>query len=407
MISIIAWRNVWRNKLRSSVIILAITLGIWSGMIIVGLMTGMTSERLHSAVAYETSHIQIHKPKFLDNTELQYFIPNADSIMEVIRKNPKVTATSSRLITGGMANTAYTGTGIVIMGINPEKEKTVTEIFKTIPDSNGTYFKTKKRYPVVIGQNLAKKLKAKLKSKIVLTFQDAEGNLTGGAFRVVGIYKTNNSMFDETNLFVKKRDLAKLLGISDKAAHEIAIMTNGLDLVAPVKNQISKQFPNLLVQQWEDIQPDLSMVNEYMKAMFFIFMMIILLALGFAIVNTMLMAILERTRELGMLMAVGMNKRKIFNMIMFETAYLTIIGGIVGMILSFLTLHYLSANGLDLSIFAQGLESVGYPSIIYPDVTLSDYLYLTIMIIFTGMLASVYPARKALKKNPSEAIRTL
>ncbi len=407
MISKIAWRNVWRSKLRSSVIILAIALGIWSGMVIVGLMTGMTAERLHSAISYETSHIQIHQPKFLNNNELQYFIPNADSVMNVLQKNPKVKSVSSRLITTGMANTAYTGTGVVIQGVNLEKEKTVTEIFKMIADTNGTYFETKKRYPVVISQNFAKKLKAKLNSKIVLTFQDYEGNLTGGAFRVVGIYKTNNSMFDEMNIFVKKNDLANLLVISGKAAHEIAIMTEDLDQVTATKNQIAKQLPDLSVQTWDEIQPDLSMINEYMKAIFFIFMMIILLALGFAIVNTMLMAILERTRELGMLMAVGMNKRKVFNMIMFETAYLTVIGGFVGMILSYFTLHYFSTHGLDLSVFAQGLESVGYSSIVYPDVTLNDYLYLTIMIIFTGMLASVYPARKALKKNPSEAIRTM
>ncbi len=407
MISTIAWRNVWRSKLRSCIIILAIALGIWSGMVISGLMTGMTAERLHSAISYETSHIQIHQPEFLDNSELQYFIPNADSIINVLQKNPEVKSVSSRLITNGMANTAYTGTGVIIQGINPEKEKKVTEIYKTISDSCGTYFETKKRYPVIISQKLAKKLKAKVKSKIVLTFQDYEGNLTGGAFRVVGIYNTTNSFFDDMNIFVKKSDLANLLIISQKSAHEIAIMANNLSQVPGLENEIAHQFPDLSVKTWNEIQPDLSITSEYMDAMFFIFMMIILLALGFAIVNTMLMAILERTRELGMLMAIGMNKQKVFNMIMFETAYLTVIGGVLGMILSFFTLNYFSAHGLDLSIFAQGLESVGYSAMVYPAVTLSDYFYLTIMIIFTGMLASVYPARKALKKNPSEAIRTI
>ena len=144
-----------------------------------------------------------------------------------------------------------------------------------------------------------------------------------------------------------------------------------------------------------------------MDIMMGIFMMIILGALGFGIVNTMLMVILERTKELGMLMAIGMTKRRVFAMIMYETIFLALVGALIGELLSMLLINYYGNAGIDLSSMAEGLETIGYSAITFPELEPFRYLQITAMVFVTGILASIYPAIKALKLDPANAIRTI
>ena len=138
-----------------------------------------------------------------------------------------------------------------------------------------------------------------------------------------------------------------------------------------------------------------------------LFMAIILGALGFGIVNTMLMVVLERTKELGMLMAVGMTRRRVFLMIMYETIFLAVVGALLGELLSLLAISYFTRVGIDLSSVAAGMESVGYAAVTYPMLEAYRYLQITALVVFTAILASIYPAWKALRLHPAEALRTI
>jgi ABC-type lipoprotein release transport system permease subunit len=364
MIWSIAWKNVWRSKGRSLVVMTAVTLGLFAGIFSAALMNGMMEQRIDAAISNEISGIQLHNPKYLENKEIQFSISNADSIVKSIKKMPGVKAVSRRIKLTAMAKTARTGTGVIIYGIEPVNEKKITDIYslicdstsivkikhftnpvrihKYLKDSCGTYFKNVKKNPILIGEKLAKKLKVKIRSKIVISLQRSDGTPTEGAFRVIGIYKTNNTMFDEMNVFVRSKDLENLSGLDSTKAHEIAILLNDNDKCDEAKKTLQSTFPSLNIMTWKEIQPDLGMMAGYMNAMLYIFIVIILLALGFGIVNTMLMVVLERVRELGMLMAVGMNRSRVFRMIMLETIFLSITGAIMGMIISSLVIWYWS-----------------------------------------------------------------
>ncbi len=148
------------------------------------------------------------------------------------------------------------------------------------------------------------------------------------------------------------------------------------------------------------------MMNDYMVMYYFIFIGIIMMALAFGIINTMLMAILERTKELGMLMAIGMNRRRIFNMIMLETIFLTVVGAVVGMISGWAIIEALGKTGIHFTGWGEGFEAIGFAARVYPVVTLEFFVFTTIMVIATAIISSVWPARKALKLNPVEALRT-
>ena len=406
MITSLAWKNIWRNKVRSLVVIAAIVVGLTGGIFSIAVMNGMVEKRMQSAVELETSHIQIHHPSFLENKEIRYLIPHTDSLSKIIMANPSIRAITRRTRVFAMINSPYASNGVMINGIDPKEEKKVTSIFEKISDSDGTYFGSEKRNQVVISKRLADKLKVRLKSKITLTFQGIGDTLTGGSFKIAGIYNTSNGPFDDMNVFVRNSDLKRIANIGPDEFHEIAILVKDPEQFQQVADNLKKALPGYTIQTWKEIQPELGMMNDMLAQTYAILMMIIMLALMFGIVNTMLMSVLERVRELGMLMAIGMNKRRLFRMIMLETLFLSLTGAIVGMIISFLLILLVQRHGIDLSTFSEGLQSFGYEAVIYPSLGAVYYVMITIMVAIFAMISSIYPARKALSLHPADALKT-
>ncbi|MGM0531687.1 MAG: ABC transporter permease [Bacteroidota bacterium] len=428
MIFSIAWKNVWRNRMRSLIVMIAVTIGMIGGIFSSAVFKGMSDQRVNEAIKYETSHIQIHHPKFMENQELKYTLDNSGEMADQIEAMPEVQSMSSRMEIPVMIKSTATGTGVQLMGIDPEKEREVTAIFDAVYDSTdlieqygfedperisrflkdscGSYFgKQSRSNQIVIGEELAEKLKVDVKSKVVVNLQTTDGNLTGGVFRVAGIYRITNSAFENTVAFVEKDALAELTGLNQSSAHELAIRLNDDNELITFMNKLEAQYPDLSVMSWKDIQPELGMITEWLDVMLYFVMVIILLALGFGIVNTMLMVVMERVKELGMLMAIGMNRIRVFTMIMLETIFLSLTGGVVGMVLAAFLINYFGETGINLKAFTQGLEAMGYNPMLYPEIGTAFYFSITVLIILTAIVASVYPAIKALKMNPAEALR--
>jgi ABC-type lipoprotein release transport system permease subunit len=404
MIFKIAFKNIWRNKVRSLIVIIAIMLGLTGGIFTVSVITGMVEQKIRTGINNEVSHIQVHHPKFLRNYEPQYLIPHADSIAGIITKMQGVKAVCVRTRLTGMIASPNSSSGVQIAGVYPEKEKKISSLYKAIPDSNGGYFTGSRKNEIVIGRKLADKLKVRLRSKVVIRFQDPGGDLDEGAFTVNGIFQTSNTAFDETNVFVRKTDLDKLTGV-DNGIQEIAVLLDDNDLIPATEAMIKSKLKDLDIQSWMEIRPDMSMITSAIAIEVYVLLGIILFALAFGIVNTMLMIVFERTHELGMLMAVGMSKMRVFSMIMMETIFLTLIGGIIGIVVSIVVIALLQRHGIDLSYVSKGMSAVGFDSKIYPFIKREFYIHLCIMILGTGILSAIMPARKALKLKPVEAIR--
>ncbi|MCB0531931.1 MAG: ABC transporter permease [Lewinellaceae bacterium] len=403
MLTIIAWRNLWRNRTRSLIITTSVALGMWAGTFIMAIYFGMGEARLRIAIDNEVSHIQVHHPGFADDKEAKYNMP-MDSLDQVFQQIPAIKAYSLRSVTTGMLATTSGSQGIQVNGVDPAAEQATRGMKDFVQE--GDYLDPEKRNRVLVSTKLAQKLKLDIGNKIVLTLLDTANNITAGAFRICGLYHTNNAPLDELNVFVRKSDLDHLIGTAGRA-HEAAILLHRDDDLDSVFQKLKQALPQYRIERWQEISPETALVLSSLDTYSLVFIFIILLALSFGIINTMLMAVLERTREIGMLMAVGMNKLKVFGMVVWETIMLAVVGAPVGLLAAWLTTLWLGHTGINLGpVMGESLRDFGYAPVIYPILPWHNVLQTMQLVLITAVVAAIFPALKALRLKPVEAIRT-
>lgn len=474
MILQIAWKNVWRNKTRSLIVILSIAVGVFAGVFSMAAMNSSIVQRIDAAVNEELSHIQVNNSEFRSSSDIRDLIQGFNEVDSSMKSLPGVKTTTGRIIIRGIASTSAKSAGVEINGIDVEKEKEMFTLHKRVIPGTGSYFESETKFnSVLIGEKLAKELNiiryiltpeavahldslmvpsevlSKLEpvngerftsdkkfnreleklltpneikkysiqikeaawsyregAKLILTFLDKDNNQTGAGFRVCGIFRTNNDMFEGMSVFVPAGELRTLTGMEEGTWHRLIARLDNNDLTDKLTIPAREALPGYEVLNWKEISPDLAMIADFMGQIYGIFMAIILAALAFGIVNTMLMAVLERTKELGMLTAIGMNRRKIFSMIMLESIFLSIVGGFAGMGIAGTVIALTAKNGINLMKYSEGMEAFGYSAHLFPTIDAQFFITTTILIVLTGIISSIYPARKALKLNPIEAIRT-
>ncbi len=230
-----------------------------------------------------------------------------------------------------MASSPETNSGVKIVGIDPKDEVAVTTITKAIV--GGQYLGEVGRTPVIVGRKLTEELGLKLGSKLVLSFASRDGSIIYGSFGIVGLFDTESSVFDKGTVFVRRGDLAALLG-SAALVHEIAVRLENAQLLPQVLSELRSKYKRLDVESWKELAPELKLTSETTDISMLFFLGIILLGLLFGITNTMLMSVLDRVREFGVLMAIGMKRKRVFSLIILETVFLSLSGSAAGVALA-------------------------------------------------------------------------
>ncbi|HIG89976.1 MAG: FtsX-like permease family protein [Flavobacteriaceae bacterium] len=400
----IGWRNIWRNKKRSLVVIISIILGLYGGLIISSLMITLNSQRMNTAINTYLADIQIHNKEFSKEYSLSDTISNIHYLEEKLKNDNRVKSYSKRTVINGMLSNSTGSYGVNVLGIDPEFEIKVTSVYTKIVE--GDYFESKRENTMIVGKKLADKLNLRLRSKVVITFQDVNGYITSLLFRIEGIFKSGNSMFDDYNVFVKNNSIFSNLPDLN-GYHEIPILTINDDVTESLKLDLQKIDNTLDVKFWGDIAVELAYANKMMNTSLYIFMLIVLSGLSFGIINTMLMAILERKKEIGMLMSIGMSKVYIFLMICLETVFLSLVAIPFSVLITYITIDYFSVSGIDLSIVGSGLENFGIGTILYLKLPYEYYFNLSLLVILISFISSMFPAIRALKINPAEATKSI
>lgn len=401
----LAWRNLWRNKLRTSIVLGAMIFGLTSVSLMIGFMNGMVENMTSNAIKWQTSHLQVHQQSYRADPEINKTIIDEQKLTTLLNNNPTVKVWTTRHLAEGMVASARSTRGITINGVQAEQEIKLRPIKQAI--KQGQWLDDKGRNPIVVSQKIALRLKLRVGSKVVLTFSDYLGDVSGAAFRVRGIYKSMLSPFDETNVFVRSNDLKQLSGI--KSNHEIAIIMNDLTQLESLKKLIADTFKSQTtltdeIQSWDELQPLLATMSSTMAVSNLIMLLIFVLAMGFAIVNIQLMSLFERTREFGVLMAVGMQKHKIFTLISLESTLLGLVGASLGLFSSLILMAILQKTGINLEMVSEGLSSFGLDTRLFPTLLSKDYVKIFITIVITSFLAGLYPAWQILKQKPVDAM---
>lgn len=302
-----------------------------------------------------------------------------------------------------MVASARSNRGVRINGIDTQAESTVTPLADNI--TQGEWLSEEGRNPVLVSEKTASRLKLRIGSKVVLTFTDASGDVSGAAFRVRGIFKTPSTSFDDSNVFVRRADLTALAGI--EGAHEVAVLLDSDDaaMLQAKRLRSDEAIPvGNRIRDWQQVQPLLASLINQQGLSNAIMLGIFVVAMGFGIVNIMLMSVFERTHEFGVLMAVGMQKHRVFILIMLETAWLGITGAGLGLLASLIVIGVLQYTGIPLGAMAEGLGAFGVDTLLYPQVTFTEYLMIFFTVVAASLLAALYPARQILKQRPVDAM---
>lgn len=398
----LAWRNIWRNGRRSAIVLSSIVVGYAALVFMDGLSTGMIHQMLENRIGMHTAHIQVHRKGFLDNRVLENRILRADSVAAALEATRGLEHYSGRVIAFGMVSSASGSAGVTVVGVDPSMEREVTLIEEMV--NSGGYLAGEAREILVSGR-LARKLDVEIGGKVVGMASGIGGEIGSELFRVSGIFDTYDSNFDETHVFVNIEDARRVLSLGSSVM-EFAAVCSDADDVDGIGSEIASRLGEAYaVSTYRELLPLLVMQVDVYRQMMLIVYLIISLAIVLGIVNTMLMAVYERIPEFGVLFAVGMKRRKVFGMVVFEALLLGVAGTAAGMVAGSALTASLMNTGIDLSTFEESLTAFGTGAVIRPRLTLSGILSAAAAVPLVSVLGALYPAWRAVRLRPVEAIR--
>ncbi len=401
----IAWRNVWRNQYRSLITIFGIAMGVCSLIFIRSFIDGADSQMIENYTDLMSGHVQIHVKDFQKKLSLDLSINNPQEIEEVLNSNKNIIPFySQRVKNYALVSSTEGSSGVLILGVDSEKEKLVSKLYKKVKKG---YFLTGEKNEIVIGSDLAQILNVKLKDKVVLMSQGADGSMASGAYRVCGILKTGAEEIDRSLVLIDLKSAQDLL-VLDKSVSEYVLKTDSVFAIDSVTKLLKSKF-NLKkyeILNWQEISPITKQWMEFDKAFSNVILFVVLIVVAAGILNTMLMAVLERVKEFGIMLAVGMKPKLITKMVAWESFFLGLIGIIMGTVLGINLANYFGKVGINLSYFSNALESYYTGSVIYPRVFMEYIIIWDVIVLIVSLLASVYPAKRAAKLKPIEALKS-
>jgi putative ABC transport system permease protein len=400
----LAWRNLWRNPKRTLVLVTAVIVGVWSMIVLGALMRGVSAQMVRNSIADLTGHIQIHETGYRSDPVVENSIPDPRDVIRILQEDlPAGALWAPRIRVGAVVSNARHSAGVTLAGIDPPRERTISFIGRAV--TRGRYLQPGDDNGILIGRALADKFEAGVGKKLVLMSQDRNGDTASRAFRINGIFQAELKATEKQYVFVNLRAAADMLHLGNGISG-VTILLAHRDQVPGATALLRKKLAGrgLRVSSWQEILPFLVAVLRLYDGFIFIWFLVIFIAMGFGIVNTTLMAVFERTREFGLLKALGMKPAWIFRLVLTESSLLLLLSQFIGNGLGALSLTALEHRGIDLSALAQGIAYVGLPRIIYPVILARDILTANLVVFGLGLLVSFYPAIKAGRLIPVKAL---
>lgn len=395
----LSWRNLWRNPRRTVITVLVVGIGLWSILIFAVLLRAWSTSSRDTTLKMMTGEGQIHAAGYLDDPTSAHRIPPPAGRLAQALNSPVVAAWTPRVRVSAIVQSEYKTLPITLAGVVPASEKKLSDIPKDIAE--GRYLNGPQDAGIVLGRNLVKRLKTRLGKRVVVMAQDANGKLAERAFEVVGIYAASQQAEDEF-AFTGLRP-AQALTATGGDISEIAFDAQSDEALPQLLADLKTAAPKLDIQSWKTLAPLAYAVSTFFNefVMMWLWMMFTLMAIG--IVNTQLMAVFERVREFGLLQALGMRPRLILYEVTLESTLLIGVGVAFGIVLATATVQAFP-RGIDLGFLGRGAELVGAGRVLYPRIDVGDFILYSAIVWVAGVVATLWPARRASKISPVEAM---
>ncbi len=397
----LGWRNLWRNYRRTLIMLAAITVGVWAMIFMTALMRGMVDQMVKDGVGSLPGHVQIHNPDFQDDPTINNLIamPEAELAEKVAALDSE--GWTSRIKVPAVISSERESRGVTLLGIDPEREASLSYIAGDI--SEGRYLEGPDDTGVLIGKKMADTLETRVGKRIVLMSQDPDNEIVDRGFRIVGIFDNKLEAVEETQVFIGKATAQKLLRADGRVSEFALLGSNYRDVSTLLADTKMAAGESLKVEAWYELDSYLGTMLRVMDGFVLVWIVVIFLALSFGLVNTLVMAVFERVREIGLMLALGMRPSLILAQIVIESLLLLSIGLLSGNLLAWISVNSVK-DGIDISVVGQGMEMMGAASVLYPQLLISDMVLATSVVLVLGFFASLSPAWRASRYQPIEAI---
>jgi putative ABC transport system permease protein len=403
--ALIAARNLQRNRKRSVITAFAAAFAIVAYVFLYGFFDGFGEQIVSNSTGYITGHLQIEREGLRRDLAPELAFDDAADVLKAVQDLPGVAAAAPRVQAQALASSATKSVGVVLYGVDPELEPGITILHRTLVE--GTALVTRAERDIVIGRRLAEKIGVRLGEKVVMMAPGQAGELGTAAFRIRGIFATESSAFDSAMVFVTLPAAQRMLGLGDRVS-SVNLRLADRSLGDAAAQQLAPRLASrgLVVTSWPQLLPRVADMVGLIRAIRSVVVAVFFLVVALAVMNTVFMAVAERTREFGVMMALGTPPDAIVRMVVYETGVLMVMASIAGYAAGAAIVSAYGTAGMDLSRFFADYSTIpGLTGIVYPRFVWGSLIGPGVALFAASVAVSIYPALRAARLDPTAAIR--
>ena len=405
-----AWRNIWRNPRRSILTMTAIAFASLLLVFMLSFQFGSYDTMINSAVKIHTGHLQVQAEGYQDKRSMRLVVPDPDAIGSILDETPGIEAYTFRANAFSLVSSKERTYGIMVIGVDPIREANVSTLKKVI--RQGSYLSAEDMDQALVGELLAKNLQVGLGDELVVLGQGRDGSVAATVVQIKGIYNSGMDEFDRSSIHIPLKYFQDVYDMRG-SVHEVVALGTSLGRISAIKKAVAgavkDQDPkhSLVVLDWMDLMPGLVEGIQLDLVSGLILYVILIVVVVFSILNTFLMAVFERTKEFGVLMAIGTTPGRLTKILLLESITMTIVGIVFGMIAGSLVTWYFQVHGISIEGTSEVVRQFGIPERMFPQLSFLSVSIGPILVLFITSLAALYPALKVRRLRPVEALASV
>ena len=400
----LAWRNIFRNARRSVITVTAIAVGLAALIFLWAFVDGVNDQMAENSTRYLAGHLQIHRSGYHEQRTLDLLLEQSGNTVRRLRALPHVVAVTQRLEGSALLSLGDKSRGVMVVGVDPNQEPRVTTLTQAV--RAGRYLRAADGNAILLGASAAAALKAQVGSEVVLVTQAADGSVGAGRYRVEGIFNTKMDMLDGNYVFLPLATAQELYAAGSAVTAVVARLDNRHSTEAVVGAMLRQAGAEQEILGWQKLLPTVVQSTEFHEIVAYILLLILFVVVAVGITNTVLMAVMERTREFGVMMALGTRQTQVMRLVFYEACLLGFAGLLIGAVIGLSMTQYFAVTGINLERYSLALEAMpGLTGIVFPLPRADRTLILSLVVFATAVIAAFYPAWKTARLRPVDAIR--